>query len=238
MKPPRFARKHPVFTTLAAVGGLLVGIIVVGLAGLFLNHRIESVTEDALNYDVELEDHGDDLRVAILDLRHYHRNLFFEAQSEPDSLSRSGVSNYEGAYQVLLDEIDQLEELGIRDSEAPQPNELRRMSQDYYEDFRPAIDVYDTDQGAFDSAVDTGLADLAELEGAAQEVDRLGEELSAQSLGQVEQVTETSRWLLIAAVSGLALSGLALAYAAVRSYTNQQETAVELARVSEAKTDF
>ena len=238
MKPPRFVRKHPVFTTLAAVGGLLVGIIVVGLAGLFLNHRIESVTEDALSYDVELEDHGDDLRVAVLDLRHYHRNLYFEAQSEPDSLSRSGVNNYEGAYQVLLDEIDQLEELGIRDAGAPQPDELRQMSQDYYEDFRPAIDVYDTDQGAFDSAVDTGLADLAELEGAAQEVDRLGEELSAQSLGQVEQVTETSRWLLVAAVSGLALSGLALAYAAVRSYTNQQETAVELARVSEAKTDF
>lgn len=238
MKTPRPIREQPIFITLAAVGGLLVAIIVVGLAGLFLNQRVESVTEDALRYDVELEDHGDDLRVAVLDVRHYHRNLYFEAQGDPESLSRSGVDNFEGAYDLLLQEIDELEELGVRDPDAPQPDELREMARGYYEDFRPAVDLYDSEPGTFDSAVDEGLANLAELERAAQEVDRLGEELSAGSLNQVEQVTGTSQWLLIAAIAGLALAGAALAYAVVRSYTGQQEAATEFARLSEAKTDF
>jgi hypothetical protein len=39
------------------------------------------VTEQALNYDVELEDEGDDLRVAVLEVRHYHRNIFFGGPS-------------------------------------------------------------------------------------------------------------------------------------------------------------
>lgn len=245
MKSLTRIREQPIFVTLAAVGGLLVAIIAVGLVGLLLNYRIENVTEDALRYDVELEDHGDDLRVSVLDVRHYQRNLYFEAQRDPDNLSRGGIEDYEGAYALLLQEIDELEELGVRDPDAPQPDELRRMAREYYADFRPAIDLYQTDRGAFDRAVDQGLADIAELERAAQEIDKLGEELSAQSLNQVEQVTGTSRILLIAVIGGLALTGVMLAYATLRvvgelrrSYTRQQEAAEELARVSQAKTDF
>lgn len=245
MKSLMRIREQPVFIALAAVGGLLVAIIVVGLVGLLLNHRIESVTEDALRYDVELEDHGDDLRVAVLDVRHYHRNLYFEAQSDPETLSRGGIEDFEGAYALLLQEIDELEELGVRAPGAPQPDELRRMAREYYGGFRPAIDLYETDRGAFDLAVDEGLADIARLERAAQEIDQLGEELSAQSLNQVERVTGTSRVVLIGVIAGLALTGGMLAYATLRvvnelrrAYTRQQEAAEELSRVSAAKTDF
>ena len=85
-------RERPWRVTIAAVGGLLVAILIAGVVGLALNRNIDRVTEQALNYDVELEDQGDDLRVAVLDLRHYHRNIFFGGPS------RSQIENFEDAY--------------------------------------------------------------------------------------------------------------------------------------------
>lgn len=61
---------------LLAVGGLPLAIMAAGLVGLLLNLTVQRAAE-AASYDVELEDHGDDLRVAVLDLRQYHRNLLF-----------------------------------------------------------------------------------------------------------------------------------------------------------------
>ena len=60
-----------------AVGGLLLAVILAGTLGLVLNLQVAGVTRAALEYDVALEDLADDLRVAVLDMRHYHRNLAF-----------------------------------------------------------------------------------------------------------------------------------------------------------------
>ena len=70
-------RERPWRVTMVAVGGLLVGIMIAGVVGLLLNRSVDRVTEQALTYDVELEDEGDDLRVAVLEVRHYHRNITF-----------------------------------------------------------------------------------------------------------------------------------------------------------------
>lgn len=106
-------REQPWWITAAAVGGLLGAIIVVGVVGLLLNQRVKEVTEEALRYDVELEDKGDDLKVAVLDLRHFHRNLAF------GGISRGGVAAYENAYENLQTEVAELEDLGVRDRDAP-----------------------------------------------------------------------------------------------------------------------
>ena len=125
-------REQPWRITIAAVGGLLVAILIAGLVGILVNQRVEDATSDA-RYDVELEDEGDDLRAAVLDLRHYHRNIAFAG------VSRGGIDDFESAYRRLHEEIDELEAVGVRDPTAPQPDEIRAMATEYYEGFRPAM---------------------------------------------------------------------------------------------------
>lgn len=230
---------QPLRVVVAAVGGLLCAVALVGVVGLVVNGRVEEVTAKALGYDVEIEDHGDDLRVAVLDVRHYHRNLAFVGES------RGGILAYEGAYRRLLQEIDELEEIGVREPGVAQPDEMRRAAEEYHDTFRPAVDLRDSDREAFTAASDRGLEMLGELEDQAQGIDKLGEELSAESLGEVDRANENARLLLIAAILGLFLMGVALSYAVVRVvgelrrlYAREQEATAELARASKAKTDF
>ncbi len=235
---------RPWHITILAVGGLLGAIIIAGLVGLWLNHRVWQASDEGLRYDVELEDHGDDLRTAVLDVRHYHRNLFFQVQTEA-GITRGGTADFEQAYELLHQEIDELEELGVRDPETPQPEDFRRMAEGYYADFRPAIDRAESDPEGFNEASDQGLVRIDQMEAAAQEVDKLGERLSANSFQRVEQTATTSRYILFAVIGGLLLAGAVLAYLAVRVvselrrlYANQQAAAEKLAEASQAKTDF
>ena len=230
---------QPLRVAVAAVGGLLCAVALVGVVGLAVNGRVEEVTDKALGYDVEIEDHGDDLRVAVLDMRHYHRNLAFVGES------RGGIRAFEGAYERLLQEIDELEEIGVREQDVAQPEEMRRDAEAYYDVFRPSVDLRDSEPEAFTDASDRGLEMLGGLENQAQEIDRLGEELSEESLGAVDRANANARLLLIAVMIGLFLIGAALAYAVVRVvgelrrlYAGQREAAAALARASKAKTDF
>src|SRR5688572_3339490 len=110
----RGLREQPWRITIAAVGGLLVMILIAGVVGFSLNRNVERVTDEALRYDVQLEDEGDDLRAAVLDLRHYHRNIYFGGPS------RTQIDNFESAYAQLEEEIRELEDIGVRDPDAPQ----------------------------------------------------------------------------------------------------------------------
>jgi PAS domain S-box-containing protein len=225
---------RPWYIAAAAVGGLLVAIALAGLVGLVLNERISQVANEALAYDVALENQGNELRVAILDVRNQHHNLVFAGPT------RGGVDDFESAHARLQREIDILEELGVRDPNSPQPDELRALARAYYEDFRPAVDLYGPDREAFEEASDRGLARLAELEAAAREVEVLGEELAAEALRDMDRVTLTSRWVLLSVLGGLALVGAGLAFVAVRTlrelrdlYAREQAAAAELSRSEE-----
>ncbi len=229
---------------IAAVGGLLVASIIAGLVGLLVNQGVERVTDQALRYDIELEDEADDLRVAILDMRHYHRNIAFTGPS------RNGIAEFEAAYERLQEEIGELEDLGIRESEGLQPEglqpeDIRRMAEEYYAGFRPAVDAYEEDPEAFVQASDRGLVELEEMGRIGEELDSLGEELAESALQSIEQATATARLVLFALIGGLVVGGAALAYSVVRVvgelrrlYDEQQATAKKLAEVSQAKTDF
>jgi two-component system sensor histidine kinase VicK len=232
-------RERPWRVTMVAVGGLLVGIMIAGVVGLLLNRSVDRVTEQALNYDVELEDEGDDLRVAVLEVRHYHRNIFFGGPS------RTQIRNFEDAYAQLEEELNELEDLGVREPDAPQPEELRRIAEEYYADFRPAIDLYETDRAAFTEASDRGLFRIGEMSQAGEQLDELGEERWEESLASVDEATATASVVLLAVIGGLLLVGVMLAYAAVRVvnelrrlYADQQAAAKQLAEASKAKTDF
>jgi two-component system sensor histidine kinase VicK len=232
-------REQPWRITIAAVGGLLVAILIAGVVGLLLNRNVEKVTNEALRYDVQLEDEGDDLRAAVLDLRHYQRNITFYGPS------RNGIEDFERAYAQLEEEIRELEEIGVRDPDAPQPDEIRKMAEAYYADFRPAIALYEEDRAAFEEASDQGLYRIDEMEQAGTDLDELGEQLSEESLGEVERATTTARVVLLAVIFGLLLVGVGLAYATVhvvnelrRLYAEQQETTEKLAEANRAKTEF
>jgi two-component system, OmpR family, sensor histidine kinase VicK len=232
-------REQPWKITIAAVGGLLVAILIAGIVGFLLNRNVERVTNEALRYDVQLEDEGDDLRAAVLDLRHYHRNIYFGGPS------RTQIDNFEQAYAQLEEEIRELEDIGVRDPDAPQPDEIRRMAEEYYADFRPAIDLYEEDRAAFEEASDHGLVRIDQMAQAGEELDELGEQLSEESLADVDRATTTARVVLLAVIFGLLLVGAGLAYVAVRVvnelrrlYADQQETTEKLAEANQAKTDF
>jgi two-component system sensor histidine kinase VicK len=234
--------ERPWRITIAAVGGLLVMILIAGVVGFILNRNVERVTNEALRYDVQLEDEGDDLRAAVLDLRHYHRNIHFGGPA------RKQIDNFEQAYAQLEEEIRELEDIGVRDPDAPQPDEIRRMAEEYYADFRPAIELYGPGpepSRAFEEASDRGLVRIDEMQQAGTELDELGEQLSGKSLGKVERATTTAKVVLLAVIFGLLLVGAGLAYATVRVvnelrslYAEQQETTEKLAEANRAKTDF
>ena len=108
---------RPWWIVSATIGGLLAAIAAIGIVGVVLNEHVRDVTEQALLYDVELEDEGDDLRVAVLDLRHYHRNIAF---SDPP-ISEAALIDHERAYASFLEELGELEQLDVSDLEIMQP---------------------------------------------------------------------------------------------------------------------
>ena len=224
---------------IAAVGGLLVASIIAGLVGLLVNQSVERVTDQALRYDIELEDEADDLRVAVLDVRHYHRNIAFTGPS------RNSIADFEAAYARLQEEIDELEDVGVRAAGDFQAEELGQMAEEYYASFRPAVDAYEENPEAFVQASDRGLVELEEMGRIGEELDSLGEELAEAALQSIEQATATARLVLLALIGGLVVGGVALAYSVVRVvgelrrlYDEQQATTKKLAEVSQAKTDF
>ena len=189
-------RSQPGRLAIAAVVGLLVVVVLAGALELALQQRVDSVTERALQYDIRLEDQGDDLRLAVFDLDLQHRNLVLVGPS------REGVDDFDRAYDDLQVEIDKMDEIGVRGTGVPQPDRLREMAKTYYTDFRPAIELYDSEPKQFTKASDRGLTRLDELEQAAHEIDKLGEKRASIALKSVEEVSSIARVLLIALVGG------------------------------------
>ena len=237
--PPVDARARSWWIVGASIGGLLLAIAIAGIVAIVENERVKDVTERALRYDVEIEDEGDDLRVAVLNVRHHHRNIMFGGPSS------AALADFDQAYSDLLEEIDELEQIGIDALDMPQPAQIRALAERYYADFRPATALYETDPAAFRRASDEGLRRIEEMDRAAQEIDGLGERLAEASLTRVDEATTAERFMLITLLVGVALVGIALAIAAGRvlvrlraSYAREQAAALELARALRTKSDF
>ncbi|PLS86742.1 MAG: hypothetical protein CYG60_05610 [Actinobacteria bacterium] len=226
------------YVTLVAVGGLMLMLLLAGVVGLLLNERVDRITRQAFLYDVELLDDSDDLLAAILEVRHYHRNIAFTGYSEDQA------AGLDDAYLTLLGETEELEGLRVPE-DSPQPEQIRAMAEKYHDNVRPALDLADTNPEAFEEVSDRELARLEEMRRAAEEIEEEGEERSESALESVERATSTTRLVLLVTIGGLLLVGAMLAYAAVhvvtemrRSYARQKEAARAAERASRAKTDF
>jgi two-component system, OmpR family, sensor histidine kinase VicK len=223
----------------AAVAGLLIGVAVAGVAALAITINVGNVVNHALRDDFELEDEADDFRAAVLDLRHYHRNLVFTGPT------RTGLADFDAAYAAILEELDELEAVPIDPPGIMSASELRERVTAYYESYRPSVELHATDRAAFEDASDAGLAALAELEQQAQAMEDVAEGLAERALADVERATSTAVLILVAVLIGVGAVGIGLAVAALRVlrelrtlYAAQKETAEQLALALRARTDF
>jgi signal transduction histidine kinase len=228
-------------TAVLAVGGLLIAIAVIGVLGILINRNIHQTVEDAIAFDVELEDRGDDLRVAILEVRHYHRDLLL------NNPSPARIERWEEQYAALIDEIDALEALLGRDGagiDVAGADRLRSMAEAYRADFTDAISRVD-DLDAFLAAAEDLLVPIDEMAAIAEAVDSEGERRAASSFVAIDEASATGTLVLVAVLVGLGAVGVVLAYAVLRLIEEQrrvvvaeQQAAAQLAEASRAKTGF
>lgn len=234
-----FSQPWPV----AVMAGLLIAAIALaGTIGLLKNFYVKDLTEGSLGYAVDLQERSNELRAAVFDMRYHHRSVLYEGPSQ------GRKEDFEEAYRVVQERVDRLDELGVRDPEEPQPERLRRLTEDYYAEFRPAMDLYGSDREAFRAASDRAMGRLNELEEAAAEIDELSARDASRALDDVERAENEERVVLFAVALGLVLALVALTYTGLRLirlvaelrqlHADQRETAQALAEASRAKTDF
>lgn len=221
------------------VSGLLV--LIIGALALAINEntRVKHLTEQALNFDVEVEDEGDDIRIAVLQLRHIHRNIAL------GGASASSTSNFDAAFADLTEELGELEALPLEQYGLTQPQTIRKLAGEYHDLFRPIIPLAQTDRPAFDLVSTQGLDLLDQMDEAAEELDAFGEQLADESLGRVNaslRTEQTILWGLMIVAAGVAAT---LTFAANRVlqqlrtlYARDRETQAALATALRSKTDF
>ncbi|MCB0084084.1 MAG: hypothetical protein KDE47_24265 [Caldilineaceae bacterium] len=116
--------------------------------------------------------------------------------------------------------------------------DLHRGAELYYNHFRPAIELYESDRTSFELASDEGLMLLAKLERDVRQVERYGEQLATKSVEDVENSVNHIRVLLIGKLIGYVLIGVTLAYLIIRILRAQQKVAADLANTLQIKSDF
>ena len=223
----------------ASISALILAILVASIVLIQENERLLDIIERALTYDIEIEDEGDDVRIAVLDLRHFQRNIMFEGPSG------AALAAFDQGYASLLEEIADLEALGLSDFNVVAPSEFRARATTYYEDFRSATALYETDPVGFARSASEALRRIEELDREAGVIDEIGERLAASSLGRVQEAASRERVILIASTAGIVIVGIAMAVSAWRlvsrlAATSQREQhiAAELARSLRLRTDF
>jgi two-component system, OmpR family, sensor histidine kinase VicK len=225
-----------------AVAGLLIAIAVIGVAGIVINRNIHQTVEDAVAFEIELEDRGDDLRVAILEVRHYHRDLLL---NNPDP---TRIDLWRARYDVMLEEIAAVERvLGRRPDEPglPDVGELRLLAEAYYADFAAALETEIADVEAFQRVAEDLLVPIGDMEAIAIAVDQAGEARAAASFAAIDDASATGTLVLVAVILGLGAMGAVLGFAVLRLIQDQrrlvaaeQAAAAQMADISRAKTDF
>jgi signal transduction histidine kinase len=236
---PEQRMSRPWLIVSASLLALLLAIVIAGVLAIIENNRVKEITERALTFDIEVEDEASDVQVAVLGLRHRHRNIVF------GGASASTIAEFDEAYEKLLEELGELESLRLGDLGITQPARIRELTDRYYDDFWPAIAMAETEPRAFLAASDIGLSRLEEMGEAADQMDNLGDRLADNSLTRVQGAARTEQLFLFGLIGGALLVGVTLALSAGRIlsrlhtlYEREQLARSELARALQAKSDF
>jgi two-component system sensor histidine kinase VicK len=223
----------------AVLIGALLAVVVAGVLSIVENNRAKLITERALSFDVAVEDEAADVHIAMLELGHVHRNIVFS------SISESTIAEFDEASASLLEELSELDSLGLADMGITQPVRIRELAERYYADFLPAVESAEAAPDAFHTASDVGLARLSEMGVAADQMDNLGDRLADDSPSRVQGAISAEQAILFVLVAGALLIGVAMAIFAGRIltrlhmlYEREQQSRTELARALQTKTDF
>jgi two-component system sensor histidine kinase VicK len=229
-------------TAVLAIVGLLVAIAAIGAAGLIINRNIHLTVEDALAFDIELEDRGDDLRVAILEVRHYHRDLLL---NNPDP---TRVELWQERYRVLTEQIAAVEQILVDHparASLPDVGALRAQATAYYDDFATAVRTQITNVEQFRDVATELLVPLESMESVAIAIDQAGEQRAAAAFADIDDATNTGTLVLVGVIVGLGAMGAVLGIAILRLVQDQrrlvaaeQAVVVRMAEAAQAKSNF
>jgi two-component system, OmpR family, sensor histidine kinase VicK len=222
-----------------AIAGLVLGIALASSVAIAITFVVGQVAQRAIEHDVNLEDEGDDVLATVLDVRHYHRNLFFAGPSG------DRIEDFDSALGALYEELDELGEIVIMSADLSTAQELRALVEEYEAAYRPAIELYHIDRAAFDEASDHGLERLADIQTEAVKLEERGEELAEAAFRSINDTTTTAMIILVAVLLGVGAAGIALSIAAIRIlreqrdlYAAQRESAAQLELALRTRTDF
>lgn len=223
----------------ASIGALLLAIVIAGLVAIVENNRVNNIMERALSFDIEVEDEASDVQVAVLNLRHMHRNLAYGGTSP------AAIADFDDAFRDLQEEMMELDALQLDQMGIAQPQEIQDLAERYHADMRPAIDRAETDPRQFQTASDIGLSRLEEMGDAANQIDDLGDRLADDSLARIRDALRTEQILLTVLIIGALVTGAVLALSSGRLlarlrvlYQSEQAGRRDLARALQTKTDF
>src|SRR5918992_3845126 len=185
--------------TVMAVAGLLVAVAAIGVVGVVINRNIHQVVERAITVDVELEDSADDLRAALLAVRHYHRDLLLDNPTPPT------VDAWEDRYEILLERIDALQMVVAE--RAPDLNtaavrDLRQAAEAYHADFREALEELPEDRQAYTQLAEDLLVPIARIEEVAEELDQTGEQRAAAAFRDIDEASGGGALVMLAGLGG------------------------------------
>ena len=233
---------RPWRTAVAAVVGLLIAIAVIGVVGIVINNNIHQTVERAIAFDVELEDRGDDLRVAVLEVRHYHRDLLL---NNPDA-TRVGL--WQDQYAILGEHSGAVDEVLARqpdNAKLPGVGDLRALAEAYYTEFAGALQNEIEDLEAFRDLATDLLVPIDRMERIAQAIDQAGEERATASFAAIDEASSTGTLVLLSVILGLGAMGAVFGFAVLRLIEDQrrlvaveQAALAQMAEASRAKTDF
>ena len=234
---PGSRRSRPWRIGIAAFAALLGVIVVYAVVALALDRRLES-SEDALAYDLALEDATDDLTLAVLEVQERHQDL-------ADGPAPEEVADFEQACSRLLAELNRLAAIGVQGEGLAEPVQLRLVAERYYAEFRPSIELYGQDPVAFAEASNRGLLTLTLLERQVVTIDAWAEQRATADLSQLALTTQTARQVLILTllllipIVAVLISVTRSVIAEVRASQAQERAAAEaLAAAAQAKLDF
>jgi signal transduction histidine kinase len=224
---------------IAALLVLLVGVIVACLVALALTLSTGTLAERMLSIDVAFEDEAEDVHVAVLDLRHEHRNLALIGPT------RAGIQDHAAALAALREELDELQAVGVEDEQLAGVVELRPQVDAYARDIGTALALHATGRNAYDEAFDVGLARLATWERIARGLDEVATRRSAEALGSLSGFTRSAAVALVAVLVAVLAVGIVLTIVAVRLLRElrrlsaaQQRSAAGVRELLQSRSDF
>ena len=187
-----------------------MAIAIAGIVGLAVGRTVRQTTEVALRNDLTLKDDADDLRIAILEIRHDHRNL------ASNGFSTKSFTELRQSHADLLEEIRQVDAIPIADRSVPRADELRLLYEEYTALVGPALAAGGRSSAEFQTVDEAGLRILERLTALADQIDHYAEAEADIAIARIGTASENAELVQVLALGSLVLIGVALAYAATR----------------------